>query len=258
MSKTRKIIEINEEKCTGCGQCVSACVEGALAMVNGKARLVSDVYCDGLGACIGECPAGALKIIERQAGEFDEAEVKKHQKIQPIIPAKEEKTMEKRLPCGCPSSQAMALKPGKPAADCEPNVVTSPETGRFIGAEKIASELTHWPIKLQLLNPQAPFLKGADLLLLADCVAAALPDLHRKLLRNRAVVMGCPKLDDLNAHTQRLSEILRDASPKSLTVAHMEVPCCHGFMFAAKKAIELAGINLPLGQIIISRMGEIL
>lgn len=244
MPKKRKIIEIDESKCTGCGNCIISCAEGALQLVDGKAKLVKDVYCDGLGACIGECPEDALRIVERAAEDYNEAEVEKLKRAT----EKKSDTAEKKeapLACGCPSASAMTFdRPKSPAAD------------RPRGEPQ--SELTHFPIQLQLLNPAAPFLKGADLLLLADCVAAAYPDLHDKLLRGRAVAMACPKLDDLEAHIEALTEILKVAGLKSLTVAIMEVPCCGGLAYAAEKAVEAAGVSLPLKKIIISRDGRII
>lgn len=234
----RKIIEIDEEKCTGCGECIIACAEGALALVDGKARLVGDVYCDGLGACLGECPEGALRIVEREAEEFDEKAVEARR--DPPGPAHSH--AEEPLACGCPGSSATALKPA--ASNCESRA-------------EIASELTHWPIKLQLLGPRAPFLRGSDLLLMADCSAAAYPNLHQKLLKGHTVALGCPKLDDIEAHIERLADILAVARPKSLTVVHMEVPCCHGFVYAAEKAIARAGVDVPLHRVIIGRAGHI-
>jgi NAD-dependent dihydropyrimidine dehydrogenase PreA subunit len=250
MAKRRKIIEIDEKKCNGCGQCISACAEGALELVNGKAKLVKDIYCDGLGACIGECPEGALKIIEREATIFDEKAVEKRMKSKKLK-AKEGKASkkakhasEKTLPCGCPSSQVMDLKPAK-----GPHINTS--------AQGVDSELSHWPIKLKLLPPEAPFLKGADLVLLADCAGAALPDLHPRLLRGRAVAMACPKFDDLEGHINRLAAILEASRPRSLTVVIMEVPCCNGLLFAAEKAIELSGVKVPMKKMVIGRNGRI-
>lgn len=237
MQKIRKIIEIDEHKCTGCGLCITACAEGALQLVNGKAKLVSDVYCDGLGACLGECPEGALKIIERAAEDFSEVAVKE-------LEAKNSASLN-TLPCGCPSSAAMALKPKDAACPGGPAVDQ-------------ASELTHWPIKLQLLNPAAPFLKDTDLVLLADCCAASMPDLHRKILKGHAVAMGCPKLDDIEAHIVRLAEILKTARPQSLTVVHMEVPCCFGFVHAAQTAAQRAGVSIPMRRLKIARTGEII
>jgi ferredoxin len=234
MKTKRKIIEIDEEKCTGCGQCILACAEGALALVNGKAKLVGDVFCDGLGACIGECPEGALKIVEKEAQTFSEQEVQKLHK--------KEGKQEETLPCGCPSAMAMTLQ----------------HTDTCESSHDIPSQLGHWPIKLQLLSPGALFLKGSDLMLLADCAAAAFPNLHGCFLKGKTIAMGCPKLDDIDAHIERLAEIIKGAKPASLTVVHMEVPCCFGFVMAAQKAIEKAGIKIPLSRIKISRTGEIL
>ena len=239
MKLTRKIIEIDEARCNGCGQCILGCAEGALRLVDGKAKLVGDVFCDGLGACIGECPEGALKIIDRPADEFDEKAVEVH------LGKIEKENKNNPLPCGCPSSAMMELKKS-----------SSENSAPAAGAA--ASQLGHWPIKLQLLGPQAPFLKNADLVLLADCVAVAYPDLHKKILSGKAVAIGCPKLDDIEAHIERLAQIISGARPKSLTVAHMEVPCCSGFLYAATEAIERSGVKIPLRRIIISRSGEVL
>jgi len=235
MKKTRSIIEIDDAKCNGCGQCIVACAEGALKLVDGKAKLTGDIYCDGLGACLGECPEGALKIIERPAEDFDEIAVKQAQ----APAARPNETM----PCGCPSSAMMSLK----TIDAS-----------LSEHHHNHSELMHWPVKLQLLTPQAPFLKGADLLLLADCVAVAHPNLHRDILKDKAVAIGCPKLDDLEAHIDRLSAIIQGARPRSLTVVHMEVPCCAAFMHAAQEAIRRAGIHILLKRMVIGRTGMIL
>lgn len=226
MKRARKIIAIDEEKCTGCGQCVISCAEGALQIVGGKAKLVGEIYCDGFGACVGRCPEGALSIVEREAEEFDEAAVREllRRRAQPA----------ESLPCGCPG------------------------TGGEPGAAQPPSMLGHWPIKLQLLRPSMPFLQGAPLVLLADCAAVAFPDLHRKILRGNAIATGCPKLDDLHAHIRRLAEIIKGARPRSITVVHMEVPCCGGLAFAAKQAMLDGGAEIPLRRIIISIRGELL
>lgn len=220
-------------------------------MVNGKAKLVKDIYCDGLGACIGECPEGALKIIERKAGPFDEKAVEnrkegKKPKSKGGRAPKEAKPggTGETLPCGCPSSTIINLKTTK-----------TPAPGT---AGEIHSELSHWPIKLKLLPPEAPFLKGADLVLLADCTAAAYPNLHPHLLRGRAIVMACPKFDDLEGHINRLAAILEASRPKSLAVVIMEVPCCRGLLFAAEKAIDLSGVNVPITKMIIGRNGKVI
>ncbi len=241
MPGARKIIKIDEEKCTGCGQCIIACAEGALKLVEGKARLVGDVYCDGLGACIGECPEGALTIIEREAEEFDEAAVE--DLLQKNEAGRATHGHEETLACGCPGTAARALSP-RGSCGCS-------------SLESSPSGLGHWPIKLQLLGPSAPFLKGSDLVLLADCAGVSYPDLHSRLLPGKAVAIGCPKLDDLEAHIERLALILKEAKPRSLTVVHMEVPCCRGFVFGAEKAIEKSGTNVPLKRIQISVDGKV-
>ncbi len=238
MIKTRKIIEIDEAKCDGCGQCCLACAEGALKIIDGKAKLIGDIFCDGLGACIGECPQGALKIIVRPADTFDEEAVKHHL-------GNAQENIEKSLPCGCPSTAMMEFKkePGyeNNAPSCE-----------------AVSHLGHWPIKLQLLGPQAPFLKNSDLVLIADCAAVAFPGLHEKFLKGHAVAIGCPKFDDIEAHIDRLAHILTEARPKSLTVVHMEVPCCSGFLYAAIEAIKRSSVKIPFKRIIIGRNGDTL
>ncbi|HPR52078.1 MAG TPA: 4Fe-4S binding protein [Deltaproteobacteria bacterium] len=245
MKKMRQIIQIDEEKCTGCGQCILACAEGALALVDGKAKLVGEIYCDGIGACIGECPEGALTIVEREADEFDEDAVEKHLQNAHKSGINIEDSPQKTLACGCPSSVMTTLEKKR-----QSDPAGTPLAG--------VSELGHWPIKLQLLGPHAPFLRGADLILLADCAAAAYPNLHQHLLKDRAVAMGCPKLDNLETHIQRLAEILKGASPQSLTVVHMEVPCCKAFVSAAHEAIRRSGVHVPLNYIVIARDGTIM
>ena len=240
MPELRDIIEIDEEKCTGCGLCVPACAEGALQIIDGKARLVGEVYCDGLGACLGECPEGALKVIKREAEPFDEKAVEELLSKTGEAP---DKTSSGPPAGGCPSVQVVTLdSPGQ----------TKPEPGGR------PSGLGHWPIKLQLMVPQAPFLKNADLVLLADCAAAAYPDLHDKVLPGKAVALACPKLDDPQAHIHKLATLLAGARPRSLSVVHMEVPCCSGLEFIARKALEMAGMEMPVGRLMISNDGKVL
>ncbi len=228
--KIRKIIEIDEEKCTGCGQCIIACAEGALAIVDGKARLVGEIYCDGLGACIGSCPEDALRIVEREAEEFDENAVEELKRS----------SQPQQMACGCPSSMTRTLTPAA-------SPTSSPH----------ASTLGHWPVKLALLTPAAPFLQGADLVLLADCAAAAYPGLHADILPGRAIAMACPKLDELEPHIERLAAILAEARPASLKIVHMEVPCCSGLIFAANQAMTRAGVELPVEIIRIGIDGKV-
>lgn len=232
---TRKIVHIDEEKCTGCGACILSCAEGALQIIDGKARLVSEKYCDGLGACL-DCPEGAISIEEREADAFDEAAAERH--------VEETTAAEESLPCGCPGSAVQQF--GKPAAAEKPVLTGAPSETR----------LGHWPVQLTLVPPAAPFLKDADVVLAGDCVPFAYGAFHRDFLTGRAVLVACPKLDDFSAHQARLTQILRQSQPKSLTVVHMEVPCCSGLVHMAKQAIEASGKNIPLEDITISVRGE--
>jgi len=236
----RKIIEIDEGLCDGCGQCVTGCEEGALKIIDGKARVVSETFCDGLGACIGQCPTGALRIVEREASPFDEEAVKKHWST----------GKQETMPCGCPSLQIQM--PGKPSACEEANQPKRLEEGEE------ESALTHWPIQIKLVPAFAPFLKGADLLVLADCTAVAFPLLHRNLLKGRVVMMGCPKFDDGQEYVQKFADIFRTADIKSVTVAVMEVPCCSGMPVIVRKGMEAANKKIPLTRIVLSLRGKIL
>ncbi len=240
---TRKIIEIDEDLCDGCGQCVPACAEGAIQIVDGKAKLVAEKFCDGLGACLGECPNGALRVVERTAEEFDEEAVAEH--LRRSRPAEPKKAEEQALPCGCPSAQVRSFAPvPAPAAQARPQ-----------GAPSSPSALSHWPIQIRLVPPTAPFLKGADLLVLADCVAVAYPDLHRDLLPGKAVLVGCPKLDDAEAYVEKFAEIFRKAGLRSVTIAMMEVPCCHGLSVIVHRALQKAGVSLPVEEKIVTVQG---
>lgn len=241
----RNIINIDEELCDGCGQCILDCAEGALELVDGKAKLVGEIYCDGLGACLSGCPTGALTVEQREADEFDEAAVEQRlDELKAPAPQAAPAPQPPPLACGCPSTAAMTLNPLAPEAPSGPVAA--------------ASTLGHFPIKLGLLGPGAPFLRNADLLLLADCTATCFPDLHQRLLPGKAVAMGCPKLDDLEAHIDRLAAIIQGADLKSITVVYMEVPCCYGFVYAAEEALKRAGVAVPVGRIKIGRGGEIL
>jgi NAD-dependent dihydropyrimidine dehydrogenase PreA subunit len=243
MKILRKIIEIDEELCDGCGQCVTGCAEGALAIVDDKARVISDNLCDGLGACIGECPTGALQIIEREAEEFDELAVEEHLERQTA----QAKPAGSVLGGGCPSAGVKMFAPHAQG------VAPSPEAAATGG---LPSSLTHWPIKIRLVTPQAPFLKGADLLVLADCGAIAFPTLHQDLLRGRVVLAGCPKFDDLALYEERFTQIFQQAGIRSLTVARMEVPCCAGLQALVMKGIKNAGVDIPLEEIVITPRGQ--
>ncbi len=235
---TRKIIRIDEEKCNGCGLCVPACVEGALQIIDGKAKLISETYCDGLGACLGECPQGAITIEERAAEEFDEEATKLH--LEEKKPAREE------LPCGCPSATVTQFERHEVTA------VASKE------ATNQQSMLGHWPVQLTLVPPSAPFLQGADLVLSADCVPFAYAGFHQDFLKNHSLLVACPKLDDFHAHLKKLTDILSHSQVKSLTVVHMEVPCCSGLVYMAKQAIQLSSKNIPFKEVTISIKGDLI
>jgi len=236
----RNIIHINEELCNGCGQCVAACHEGALQLVNGKAKLVSEVYCDGLGDCIGECPTGALTIEKRESDPFDKAATTEH--VQHL----EKKQQEDKLPCGCPGTMARRIE--------RPDTPDSSDVGR----PPLRSELTNWPVQLKLVPPGAPYLKGADLLLAADCVPFAMADFHGRFLKGKPVLVGCPKLDDADAYVEKLAAILKEGGVRSLTVLHMEVPCCSGLTRIAEAAIEKAGADVPCSDITVSIQGDVI
>ena len=230
----RNIVQIDEKKCNGCGVCIPSCAEGALQIVDGKARLVKEVYCDGLGACLGECPQGAITIIQREAEEFDEKAVEEHVKNLQETPAAHAMS--------CPSRQVKQFKTiGKPAVETP---------------LKMESRLSTWPIQLKLLPPQALFLKNADLLIAADCVPFAYADFHEDMLKNRVLAMGCPKIDDVSLYRNKLAAIFRTADIKSVTIVNMEVPCCFGLKRIVEEAMELSGRQIPLKQETISIKGE--
>lgn len=244
MKRLRKIIEIDEELCDGCGQCVPGCAEGSLQIVDGKAKMVSDNLCDGLGACIGECPNGALRIVEREAEEFDEEAVEKYL-------AEKEAAKQKQQPvlaCGCPSTNIQTFAP---VSSCR-------EANIPAGFEDSESALSHWPIQIRLIPATAPFLKGADLLVLADCCGVAIPTLHKDLLKGRVVMIGCPKFDDIQEYVEKFADIFKTADIKSVLSVVMEVPCCSGLPMIVKKGMEAAGKNIPIKELVISTRGKIL
>ncbi len=233
----RKIVRIDEEKCNGCGACVPACAEGALQIIDGKAKLISEKYCDGLGACLGECPQGAITIEERVTEEFDEESTKLHLE-------KDNHTMDE-LPCGCPSATVTQF---------ERHETTG---GEPIEAIKQHSMLSHWPIQLTLVPPTAPFLQGTDVMLAADCVPFTYAGFHQDFLKNHSLLVACPKLDDFQAHLKKLTDILSHSSVKSLTVVHMEVPCCSGLVHMVKQAMQLSGKDIPLKEVTIGIKGDL-
>ena len=231
----RKIIEIDEERCDGCGNCVVACAEGALKIVDGKAKVVNEVFCDGLGACIGECPQDALRIVEREAPEFDEEAVEEHLGGRDDTPPEDA--------CGCPSAKPMAID-RKPGSD----------EGR---TQALRSELANWPVQWRLVQPASPFYRGADMLLAADCVPFAYADFHGEFLRGRPLVIGCPKLDEQEAFLDKLTALFREARPESVTVVMMEVPCCSGLARLAERAIAASGRRIRLDGIVVGIDGSL-
>jgi len=237
----RKIVKIDEQKCTGCGLCIPNCAEGALQIVDGKAKLVKEIYCDGLGACLGHCPEAAITIEERDAAAFDEKATEKHlQKLK----KKEEK---KDLPCGCPGTAVKSFKKhSPPATSCDQRE-----------SRKTESELTQWPVQLMLVPVTAPYLKDADLLIAADCVPFSYPDFHQDFLKGKALVIGCPKLDAATIYEEKLAEIFKSNNIKSVTVVHMEVPCCFGLNQIVNEALRLSGKKIPLKEITVGIRGDL-
>ena len=244
MKVTRKIIEIDDELCDGCGQCVPSCAEGAIEIIDGKARLVADKYCDGLGACVGECPTGALSVVEREADEFDEEAVEEFLKTRDS----KEHAQETHLPCGCPSTQVQSFL-ARLTGEEERESVSKPGT---------TSALSHWPIQIALVPPTAPFLKGADLLVAADCTPFTYPNFHQDFLKGKVLMVGCPKLDDVQPYIQKFAAIFNTADIKSITVVVIEVPCCQGLPLIVKKAMTLAGKKIPVEQVVIGTRGDLL
>ena len=242
MKVMRKIIEIDDELCDGCGQCVPECAEGAIQIVDDKARLVSENYCDGLGACLGECPNGAITMVEREAEDFDE------EAVEAYLKQKEEKPLDIPLACGCPSTQVQTFIPK----------ASSQEATDDIAQYKTESTLSHWPVKINLLPPIAPFLKGADLLVAADCTPAAYPNFHQDFLKGKVLMIGCPKFDDVEEYIRKFTEIFKIADIKSVTALVMEVPCCSGLPVILQRAMQAAGKAIPVEQIVISTRGDIL
>ncbi|MFA5116715.1 MAG: 4Fe-4S binding protein [Candidatus Omnitrophota bacterium] len=278
----RKIIKIDNKKCNGCGLCIPNCPEGALKVIDGKVRLVSDLFCDGLGACIGHCPRGAITIEERQAGEYDETRVMRnivkqgvnvirahlehlkghgeHKLLKQALEYLKEKGIEdpvgggeehpghKHGVSGCPGSRMMDLR-GKdaPADKAAPG-----------GSGPIArgvSRLGQWPVQIHLVPVNAPYFDGADLLVAADCVPFAYADFHEDFLKGKVLLIGCPKLDDAHVYQDKIAQILKNNNIRSVTCAHMEVPCCFGLVNLIKTAIETSGKKIPFKDITIGIRG---
>jgi len=276
MGSKRTIISIDEKKCTGCAECIPNCPEGALQVIDGKARLVSDLFCDGLGACVGHCPEGAMTVEERAAEPYDESKVmanivkagpntiaahlkhlkdhgayeyhdeaiaylKKHKMPNPE--KSEARSQEAELACGCPGSAVRTLTPSA-TRSLDPSVPSRP------------SALRNWPIQITLVPPSAPYLKGADLLISADCVGSSHPNFHDELVQGKVLLIGCPKLDDADAYLEKLTQMFTESTPKSVTCAHMTVPCCSGLVQLTKQAIADSGKTIPLAKVTIDVNGK--
>ena len=233
----RNIVKIDEDKCNGCGDCVNACAEGAIEVVDGKAKLVSDIYCDGLGACLEHCPQNAITVEQREANRFDEEATKAHL-------AKKKGPPPLQSGFVCPGTIAQNLRKQR----------TEPATGSRAAAP---SRLGQWPVQLKLVSTQAPYFANSDLILVADCVPFAMGDFHDRFLKNRNIVVGCPKLDDSHFYIDKLAEIVRMNALNSLTVIHMEVPCCSGLTYIAKEAIANSGVKLPFEDVTVDLQGNI-
>ncbi|MDP2907648.1 MAG: 4Fe-4S binding protein [Nanoarchaeota archaeon] len=269
----RKIIEVDEKKCNGCGACIPDCPEGALQIIDGKVRLVSELYCDGLGACVGSCPNDAIKVVEKEAKPYDETKVMERIAKQGVNVIKahlehlkahgekkylsqageylkkkgiknplEEKVEEQPLPCGCPGSQVRDMRGKKPT---------------YSNDAEQESALGQWPVQLKLVPVNAPYFHNSDLLITADCVPFAYASFHNKFLKDKVVVIGCPKLDDVGFYKEKLEEIIRSNKIKSVSIVHMEVPCCYGLYQAVEEAIKDSGKKLPFKEYVITVDGKI-
>ena len=229
----RKIIKIDEEKCNGCGACAAACHEGAIEMIDGKAKLTREDYCDGLGDCLPACPTNAITFEKREAPAYNEAAV---------LASKQQKK-QGTLPCGCPGTQSKEIK--RESYNC-----SMPDY-------RVSSQLTQWPVQIKLVPIRASYFEGANLLIAADCTAYAYGNFHNEFIRNRITLIGCPKLDE-GDYAEKLTEIIKNNNIKSVTVVRMEVPCCGGIEYAAKKALQSSGKFIAWSVVTISTDGKIL
>jgi NAD-dependent dihydropyrimidine dehydrogenase PreA subunit len=247
----REVVRIDEDKCDGCGLCVPNCHEGAIRIINGKARLVADRLCDGLGACLGHCPQGAITIERREAEDFSEQAVAAHLGGTPQT----SRHPPAAVASGCPGSQFRSFaEPPEGGCPSSRFAQFSPPTA----GPSTASELTHWPVKLRLLNPGAPVLQGAGLLVAADCVPVAFPSFQSRLLRGHAVAIGCPKFDDVPGYVDKLTAMIRQNDLAEIVVAHMEVPCCTGLLMAVLEARRRSGSSVPVVDVVIGTRGDVL
>ncbi len=229
----RKIITIDEEKCNGCGICVDACHEGAIGLVNGKAKLMRDDYCDGLGDCLPACPTDAISFEEREAAPYDAEAVKRNMKAK-----------SQPLPCGCPGTQSKRIE--HHSATPEPQVSVD-----------LASRLSQWPVQIKLVPPNAPYFENANLLIAADCTAFAYGNFHKDFIKGKITLIGCPKLDDVD-YADKLTDILQHSNIKSITVVRMSVPCCGGIVKAVTDALQRSGKTIPWSIVTVDTDGTIL
>lgn len=232
----RKIVKIHKEKCNGCGLCVSACHEGALELINGKAVLLSDVYCDGLGDCLPQCPVDAIEIVEREAEEFDKELVEKRMQ--------ERNHKDEPMPCGCPGHHAKVITHKEPVKVQEERI-------------EFTCQLGQWPVQIKLVSPMAPYFEDADILVAADCTAFAYANIHQDFMKGKITLIGCPKLDDVD-YSEKLTAILKNNNVKSITVLRMEVPCCSGIVNAVKNAMIASGKLIPWGYKVVATDGTLL
>lgn len=256
----RKIVQIDENKCNGCGLCVTACHEGAIELIDGKARLISDTYCDGLGACLPACPVDAINIIEREAAAFDEEAVAERmaQAAGGHVPAPQPHAHPHGMQGGCPSAAARTLPMGCPsmkARTLSPGV--KPAQPKSADAPAPVSGLGNWPVQLRLIHPAAPYLQNADLLIAADCVAYAYAGFHSEFAAGRVVIIGCPKLDDTDEMLEKLIAILSTNDINSVTCLRMEVPCCGGITSAMRRALVQSGSDAAYREVIVGIEGEL-
>lgn len=241
----RSIVQIDEDKCDGCGLCVPSCAEGAIQIIDGKARLVDDKFCDGLGACLGECPQDAIKIIDREAEIFDEEAAEEHIRTldksdeKPLLQHHDHKDSHFE---GCPSARVISYDDESTFNETE--------------ARELTSTLRQWPIQIKLVPPHAPFLQNSDLLVAADCVPFADANFHNNLLKGKSVLIGCPKLDDAEFYIEKFTDIFNAANIKSVTIAIMEVPCCSGLSYIIKQALTKSGKDIPLEEVVIGLKGD--
>jgi Pyruvate/2-oxoacid:ferredoxin oxidoreductase delta subunit len=245
----RKIVKIDEAKCNGCGICATACHEGAIEIVEGKAKLISDIYCDGLGDCLKGCPVDAIEIIEREADEYDDDAVKQL-KLEKEKKGEAPHSHGGTLPCGCPGTASKTI-------ERTPMKVVKKVQASEGNNEEVISELRQWPVQLKLINTKAAYLKGADLLVAADCTAYAYANFHRDFIKGSITVIGCPKLDDVEFYKEKLTEMIKNCDFKSITVVRMEVPCCAGIVNAVKSAMLNAQTIVPYKEVTIGTDGTI-